>query len=168
MATPFNRIRTAAIDGRVHNPFYRKTQLKRLHDALANNAAGIREAIAQDTGHRPAEVTVEFWLALRCLADSYISIDPEAHLAAEYAIAVSKDAPNAREPVGVVVIEAASYTFVFSLISALAPAVAAGNCVVVQVRRPERRLNPEILTRHTTVYRLSRQCSKHPLSSSTW
>lgn len=137
MANPFSRVRTAAIDGRVHNPIYRKTQLKKLHDALAGSAAEIRKAIAQDTGHRPAEITVEYWLALRCLADSYASIDPEALLAAEYAVATSRDTPDAREPVGIVVIEPAAHTFLFSLISALAPAIAAGNCVVVQVRGTE-------------------------------
>lgn len=132
MATPFSKIRSAAIDGRVHNPFYRKVQLKKLHDKLADNATEIQKAIADDTGHRPAEVKAEYWLALRCVAESYTSIDPKQYLKDEYAIAASKDAPDAREPVGIVVIEPAIHTFAFSLLSALSPALAAGNCIVVQ------------------------------------
>lgn len=135
MAKQFSKIRSAAIDGRAHNPFYRKVQLKKLHDKLADHATDIQKAIADDTGYRPAEVKAEYWLALRCVAESYTSIDPEQHLRDEYAIAASKDAPNAREPVGIVVIEPTTHTFVLSLLSALSPALAAGNCVIIQVEQ---------------------------------
>lgn len=135
MSNPFSRIRSAAIDGRAHNPFFRKIQLKKLHDKLAENSSEIQKAIVEDTGHRRAEVKAEYWLTLRCLADNYDAIDPESDLKTEYAIANSKDAPEAREPVGIVVIEPAAHTFVFSLISALGPALAAGNCVIIQVSR---------------------------------
>jgi acyl-CoA reductase-like NAD-dependent aldehyde dehydrogenase len=134
MAKPFSKVRSAAIDGRVHNPFFRKTQLKRLHDKLIDNSAEIQKVLGEDTGHRPAEIKAEYWLALRCLADTYNSIEPERDLDAEYAIANGNDAPRACEPVGIVVIEPATHAFLFGLISALAPAIAAGNCVIIRVR----------------------------------
>lgn len=140
MAKPFSSVRSAAIDGRACNPYYRKTQLKKLHDKLVDNTAEIQSAIKQDTGYRPAETHAEYWLALQCLADSYNSVDTARDLDAEYAIANQKDAPNAREPVGIVLIEPATHAFVFSLISALGPALAAGNCVIVRVRGSRRQL----------------------------
>ncbi|ETN42939.1 uncharacterized protein HMPREF1541_02097 [Cyphellophora europaea CBS 101466] len=135
MAKPFSSVRSAAIDGRACNPYYRKTQLKKLHDKLVDNTIEIQSAIKQDTGYRPAEIHAEYWLALQCLADSYNSVDTARDLDAEYAIANQKDAPNAREPVGIVLIEPATHAFVFSLISALGPALAAGNCVIVRAEQ---------------------------------
>jgi hypothetical protein len=70
---------------------------------------------------------------LRCIAEAYKSIDPKQHLQAEYAIAKSKDASDAREPVGIVIVEPAQHTFFYSLISALVPALVHGNCIIVQV-----------------------------------
>jgi acyl-CoA reductase-like NAD-dependent aldehyde dehydrogenase len=135
MAKPFSKVRSAAIDGRAHNPFYKKVQLKKLHDKLVDSATEIQKAIADDTGHRPAEVKAEYWLAMRCVTETYKSIDPEQHLKDEYAIARSKDARDAREPVGIVVIEPTLHTFTFSLLCALGPALAAGNCIIVQVEQ---------------------------------
>lgn len=135
MPKPFSNIRSAAIDGRLQNPIYRKTQLKRLHDTLSQNAAEIQRAITKDTGHTVAEVKVEYWLAMRCLADAYASLDPDGLLKEEYAIASGDDAPDAREPVGIVIIEPAAHTFFYSLLCATVPAIAAGNCIIVQVSK---------------------------------
>ncbi len=144
MTKPFSKIRSAAIDGRARNPFFKKTQLKQLHDKIVDHLTEIQKAIVEDTGRRLAETKVECWLALRCLQQCYNSINPDAELTAEYAIANSRDAPDSREPFGVVLIEPATHAFVFGLISALAPAVAAGNCVIVRVRG-----NRDLLPRST-------------------
>lgn len=134
MPRPFSNVRSAAIDGRLHNPIYAKEQLKQLHDVFSQNASEIQRAITKDSGHRGSEVKVEFWLAMRCLADAYTSLDPKKLLEEEYAVAKGKGAADSREPVGIVVVEAKSHTFFYSLVSAAVPAIAAGNCVVIQVR----------------------------------
>lgn len=131
----FSAIRGAAIDGRLQNPFFRKEQLKKLHNGLVNSATEIQAAILEDSGHSPAEVKVEYWLALKRVEQDYDAIDPEAVLSAEYSIAKNEDAPKAHDPVGIVLIEPATHAFLFSLMSALSPAIAAGNCVIVKVRR---------------------------------
>ena len=133
MPKPYSNLRSAAIDGRLHNPRYAKSQLKTLHDVLSDNVSEIARAIARDTGHRAAEIKVECWLAMRCLTDAHAAIDTEKALRDEYAVARGDDAPDARQPVGVVVIEPAAHTFFYSVIGALVPAIATGNCVVVQV-----------------------------------
>ncbi|KAF4466327.1 aldehyde dehydrogenase family 3 member b1 [Fusarium albosuccineum] len=134
MTKPFAKVRSSAIDGRAQNPYYRKAQLKQLHATLADNAAQIQEAIKKDTNNRPVEVKIEYWLALQCIADAFTSINPEKALEEEYAIANGHDDANNREPVGIVVIEPSSHAFFYSLIAALVPAIAAGNCVIVQTR----------------------------------
>ncbi|KAL9943282.1 hypothetical protein ACHAP0_005409 [Verticillium nonalfalfae] len=128
----FSSIRSAAIDGRAWNPFFKKTQLKKLHEALVARATNIKAAMEKDTGNTRFEIATEYWLALRCLAQVYDSIDTDTELKLEYRIANSKDASDARDPVGIVVIEPLAQTFLYSLLSALAPAIGAGNCVIVQ------------------------------------
>ncbi|RSL82375.1 hypothetical protein CEP51_005196 [Fusarium floridanum] len=134
MTKPFTSVRSAAIDGRTQNPFYRKTQLKQLHSTLADNAAQIQEAIKKDTNHRPAEIKGEYWLALQCIADAFASIDPQKCIEDEYAISKGRDDADSRSPVGIVVIEPSLHAFFYSLIAALVPALAAGNCVIVQTQ----------------------------------
>lgn len=143
---PFARIRSAAIDGRAQNPFFRRSKLKLLHEALAARAADIRRALGRDSGHTPAEVAVEFWLALNLIAAVHDAIDPDAVLADEYRVANGHDAPDAREPIGIVVLEPAAHTFLYSLASVLAPALGAGNCVIVQAEPCTREAPPLILS----------------------
>jgi len=133
MSKSFAAIRSAAIDGRLHNPFYRKDQLRNLHTALADKAVQIQDAIAKDTKHQPAEVKVEYWLALQAIAEAHESLDPVKAIEDEYAVTKGHDDVTSREPIGIVVIEPAYHAFFYGLIAALAPALAAGNCVVVQV-----------------------------------
>jgi acyl-CoA reductase-like NAD-dependent aldehyde dehydrogenase len=133
MAKTFAAIRAAAIDGRAHNPFYRKDQLRSLHGVLADNSVQIQDAIAKDTSHQPAEVKVEYWLALRAIAEAYNSIDPAKDLEEEYSVAKGHDDTTSREPVGIVLIEPSSHAFFYCLVAALAPALAAGNCIIVHV-----------------------------------
>ncbi|EEU42946.1 uncharacterized protein NECHADRAFT_95375 [Fusarium vanettenii 77-13-4] len=134
MTKPFAAVRSAAIDGRVLNPFYRKTQLKQLHTTLSDNAAQIQEAIKKDTNHRPAEIKGEYWLALQCIADAFASIDPQKCIEDEYAISKGRDDPHNRSPVGIVVIEPSPHAFLYSLMAALVPALVAGNCVIVKTQ----------------------------------
>ncbi|VUC28532.1 unnamed protein product [Clonostachys rosea] len=135
MAAELRDIRSAAIDGRMHNVFFQKEQLKNLRDILSKNINEIQDQIARDHRYTQAEASVEFWLALSCIAEAYKSIDPKQCLQAEYAIAESKDASDAREPIGIVVVEPAQHTFFYSLISALVPALVHGNCIIVQTEK---------------------------------
>lgn len=133
MTKPFSAIRSAAIDGRVHNPIYRKDQLRNLHSALADNASSIQDAIAKDSKNQSSEVKVEYCLALQIIADAYNAIHPDKQLEEEYSVKKGHDDVTSREPAGIVVIEPSSHAFFYGLIAALAPALAAGNCVIVQV-----------------------------------
>ncbi|RBR26695.1 uncharacterized protein FIESC28_00478 [Fusarium coffeatum] len=132
MAKQFSAIRSAAIDGRLQNPIYRKDQLRFLHSGLADNASSIQDAIAKDSRNQTSEVKVEYCLALQTIADAYNSINPDQQLEEEYSVKKGQDDLTAREPVGVVVIEPAAHAWFYGLISALAVAIAAGNCVIVQ------------------------------------
>jgi len=134
MTELFPRLRAAAIDGRAHNVFYRQVQLERLCQALISNASKLRDAIATDYGHSPAEITVELNLANSAIRRDYATLEPKAAHQEEYLIASGEDAPNSRRPAGIVYIEPCTHTLLYSVVAPLSAAIAAGNCVVVLVR----------------------------------
>ena len=132
MTKPFSNLRSAVIDGRALNPIFRKVQLRQLHDALSEKASEIQNAIASDTGHTPAEVLIEYSLAMKQLAHTYTALNTTDALEAEYAVSRGQNAPQARQAVGLVLIDPSKHAFFSSLMFALIPALAAGNCIVVQ------------------------------------
>ncbi|KAK3904165.1 hypothetical protein C8A05DRAFT_13923 [Staphylotrichum tortipilum] len=132
MTKPFGNLRSAAVDGRLLNPITRKVQLKQLHDALSDKAADIQDAITKDTGHSAAEVLIEYSLAMKQLAQAYTALNTTQALEAEYAVSRNQNAPQARQAVGIVLIDPSKHAFFSSLMSALVPALASGNCIIVQ------------------------------------
>ncbi|KAI0536013.1 Aldehyde/histidinol dehydrogenase [Xylaria digitata] len=144
-SSKYSRIRSAVIDGRLQNPFYRKAQLKHIHDALFENGAAIRQAMLEDTRYRSVEVELEYWLALECLAKHFDAIDPESSLNREYAITRGEDLIEGTEPIGVVVIEPATHCFLYCLVSALAPALSAGNAIIIQADQSILKTPPIVL-----------------------
>ncbi|KAK0383841.1 hypothetical protein NLU13_9752 [Sarocladium strictum] len=135
MAASISAVRSAAVDGRLLNPIFRKEQLQKLHEKLSQNSADIQATILRDTGYSKAEVTAEYWLAIKLVKDAYDALSHDASLRDEYRIAKSQNAPDGREPVGIVVIEPARHAYLFSLLSALIPALAAGNCIIVKIEQ---------------------------------
>lgn len=126
-------IREAAIDGRLHNIIYRQTQLEKLQKTLIANIASIENAIRNDSGNSEAEAAVECILTLQSLKGYYNLLDAEDALHKEYSIARGEDAPEHVEPIGVVYVVPSVYSPFYSVIVALSAAIAAGNCVVLEV-----------------------------------
>lgn len=91
--------------------------------------------MSEDGTLTPPEIKIDYLLALQCVAHAHEIVDPHKALADEYVITKGKDAPEARIPVGIVVVEPSRNGFLYSLISVLVPALAAGNCIIVEVCR---------------------------------
>jgi hypothetical protein len=130
---PFPRLRATAIDGRLANIFIRQEQLQKLHAGLVQSADAILDAIIKDSGNTQVEAVVEYSLALASLKKQLAELDPEKELEDEYRVANGKDAADRREAIGIAYIEPTSYTFFYSVVVPLSVAIAAGNCVIVQV-----------------------------------
>ena len=126
-------LRAAVIDGRAHNIFYRIEQLEKLYDTLASESQTIIEAIITDSEISQAEAKIEFVLALNSLRDRYAELQPSQELKEEYAIANHKDAKDLRVGFGLVLIKVAKHSPFFSAVATLGAAIAAGNCVVLEV-----------------------------------
>jgi len=126
-------VRAAALDGRASSVFYRQSQLKKLHEALITGAHEIQNAISKDSGVSITEAKFEYSLALEAVRAQYSKLDSKKEMEDEYRIANGKNAEDTRVGFGTVVIEPSSFTLFYSVIAPLSAAIAAGNCVIVQV-----------------------------------
>jgi acyl-CoA reductase-like NAD-dependent aldehyde dehydrogenase len=127
------RIVAANIDGRTQNTRYRQTQFHRLQSVLVEHVAEIQDAIRADSGHPQQEIRAEVVLALQELRTHYTSLSLKKDLEAEYRIANGKDNADNVQGAGIVYIVPSTHTLFFSVISALTAALAAGNCIVLEV-----------------------------------
>ncbi|KAK1142487.1 hypothetical protein N8T08_007849 [Aspergillus melleus] len=130
---PFPRLLAASIDGRCHNTRYRQSQFQRLQSAFVQHLEELKESIRSDSGHTAEEASAEICLALQELRTHYLSLDLDRDLEIEYRIANGKSNLEGRRGVGIVYIVPSTHTLFFSVISALSAAMAAGNCVIVEL-----------------------------------
>jgi len=130
---PFSRLLAAAIDGRTQSIRYRQSQLRKLHDVLIKNRTEVRNAIVTDSGNTSVEADINFFLAISELKKHYSSLNLEHSLEEEYSVAKGKDALKRRVGSGIVYIVPSSYTLFYSVVSPLSAAIAAGNCVIIEV-----------------------------------
>ncbi|KAJ5953655.1 hypothetical protein N7454_000551 [Penicillium verhagenii] len=128
-----SRILNANIDGRSQNTRYRQSQFHRLQSTLVEHVAEIQDAIRADSGHTQQEIRAEVVLALQELRTHYSSLNLTKDLEVEYRIAQGKDNLDGSRGVGIVYIVPCVHTLFFSVISALTAALAAGNCIVLEL-----------------------------------
>lgn len=138
MPSAVARIQAADIDGRARNPRYIQRQLAKLHESLVKHAKPLQDAIVADTHVGVAEAELEFCLAVDAVKEQYTSINIQQMLEDEYSVAKGRDWPARRTAAGIIYIRPQTHTILFSIVSPLASAIAAGNCVVVEVSRHPR------------------------------
>lgn len=133
MSSPFQRILAAEIDGRTQNIRYRQNQLHRLQSTLLNHVRDLKDAILADSGNTVEEAEIEIYLAFKELCTSYLSLNLEESLEEEYRVARGRDNPGWKRGVGIVYIVPTTHTLFYSVIAPMSAAIAAGNCVIVEV-----------------------------------
>jgi acyl-CoA reductase-like NAD-dependent aldehyde dehydrogenase len=133
LASDIDRLRAAVTDDRAENSTYKQTELHNLHGVLRARAGVICAAIAQDRQCSAAEVETEFFLAMAAIRHFYESIDFAKELKEEYLVTTGVDNVSRRVGIGLVAIRPTTYTRFYSVISPLAAAIAAGNCILLEV-----------------------------------
>jgi acyl-CoA reductase-like NAD-dependent aldehyde dehydrogenase len=129
-----SKLQEAVTDGRLANVFFRREQLYRLHEALLQSKDAVVDGIVKDSGDTVAAAFAELYTTLSAIKSYHDQLQPQAELDTEYRIANGQDAPEAREGVGIVLIRPQAHTFVYSVLTPVSAAIAAGNCVAVVVR----------------------------------
>ncbi|PYI19517.1 aldehyde dehydrogenase PutA [Aspergillus violaceofuscus CBS 115571] len=131
----FPRILSAEIDGRTQNIRYRQNQFHRLQSTLVQHVDQIKDALLTDSGHAPEEVRAEICLALKEIRTHYASLDLSRDLEEEYRVAHGKDNRDGKRGAGIVYIVPCTHTMFFSIVSALSAALAAGNCIILELTK---------------------------------
>ncbi|KAK3940757.1 Extradiol ring-cleavage dioxygenase, class III enzyme, subunit B [Diplogelasinospora grovesii] len=134
MSTALERLLAAVVDGRTENVRYRQDQLQNLHGTLREEASNICNALSQDSGCSSAEVETEYYLGMDAVRHFYDSLDFEKSLEEEYAVANGKNNETRRLGKGLVIIRPTSHSRFYSIVSPLAAAISAGNCVVLELQ----------------------------------
>jgi acyl-CoA reductase-like NAD-dependent aldehyde dehydrogenase len=128
-------LRSAVIDGRTENVRHRQNEFQKLHSVLRGNSSSICDAIAKDSGGSTANAEKEFVLAMDAIQNIYETLDFDQSLKEEYLVKEGKDHLSRRVGVGIVAIRPTRHSRLYSILSPLAAAFAAGNCVLVEVRK---------------------------------
>lgn len=135
-----DRLHESMVDGRAENGRYRQDQLQSLHQRLRDEAGPLCAALQADARSSPssspattAESEAEFALTMQAVAHFYHAIDFAQELADEYRVAHGRDHAARRVGAGLVVLRPTSHTRLFSVVVPLAAAIAAGNCLVLEV-----------------------------------
>lgn len=122
------------VDGRAEGVRFRQDNLISLHNELCKESAALTAAQEKDTGASKTEIEAEYFLALEAVRNFYDSLDFAKELETEYLVAQGKDNTSRRTGAGLVIIRPTGYTRLFSILSPLAAALAAGSVVALEVR----------------------------------
>ncbi|KAF7923369.1 hypothetical protein EAE99_007066 [Botrytis elliptica] len=132
-----DNLRASVIDGRSNNVRYRQNELQSLHKALRDNVDRITSAITEDLfGHVrkiDTEVLCVFYLASDVVRRSYQTLNFKESISNEYKVANGIDFLSRKIGKGLVVIRPTTHTRFYSIICPIAIAIAAGNCVCLEL-----------------------------------
>ncbi|KIW58072.1 hypothetical protein PV05_02622 [Exophiala xenobiotica] len=123
------RIEISCLEGRAQSVRFRQKLFHSLYNALKSSASALREAIAADSGNGEAEVALELALALSELRTHYDTLNLEEELKEQRSL----ENLNATTNIGIIYVIPAKQNLYYSVISALTAALAAGNCVIVEL-----------------------------------
>jgi acyl-CoA reductase-like NAD-dependent aldehyde dehydrogenase len=133
MATYIKRVQAAVLDGRAQTPRFKQQQLLKLQEALVSARTSLVNAICADTGYKVAEADAQCYITLSALKDFYCSLDVKKMLEEEFLVANSKDNTTRRTAFGCAYIIPTQYSLLYSVIVPVSAAIAAGNCVLLEV-----------------------------------
>lgn len=128
---PFPRISIAEVEGTARSIRHRQLQFHRLQPTLIKNKALLVQALKDDYGYTEVEALFEYSLSLAELRAHYESLDFEKEVQATKTIQNGNESLNRYIGVGIVYIVPRGG--LYSVLSPLCAAVAAGSCVIVEV-----------------------------------
>ncbi|KPI44044.1 uncharacterized protein AB675_6158 [Cyphellophora attinorum] len=125
----FSRIEVSRQEGRAQSVRLRQKLFHSLHSAIKASEKAIKEAVQADTGYNDHDVNIEYSLTISELRTHYESLDLRRELDSQKAI----ENLDATTSVGIVYIIPARGNLFYSIVSALTAALAAGNCIILEL-----------------------------------
>jgi acyl-CoA reductase-like NAD-dependent aldehyde dehydrogenase len=125
-------IKASILDGIALTPRFRERNLASLQSTIAGARAEILDLIRQTSGATEEEALFEYLLTLNAIKTFHTNVHPQICRDAEYQIAKSKDHAGQRRPYGYVHVTLGESDGFYSVTVAVAAALAAGNCILLQ------------------------------------
>ncbi|KAK7890537.1 hypothetical protein LTR67_007745 [Exophiala xenobiotica] len=125
----YSRIEISCLEGRAQSIRLRQKLLHSLYNGLKSSTSALKEAIAADSGNGEAEVALELALTISELRTHYDTLNVEEDLKEQR----SPENLNATTNIGIIYVIPTKQNLFYSVISALTAALAAGNCVIVEL-----------------------------------
>jgi acyl-CoA reductase-like NAD-dependent aldehyde dehydrogenase len=122
------------MDGRLENVRHRQKELHKLHSVLWQEFEPICDAISKALSVSISDAEKEYFLAMDAIRRSYETLDFDQSQKDEYMVKEGKSNLNRRVGVGVVAIRPAKHTRFYSAVTPLVAAIAAGNCILLEVK----------------------------------
>ena len=135
MDDQISNIRSSVIDGRAQTPRFRQRQLAALHSTLTKSKNDFLNAIVNDTQYTRTEAEAQYYLTLQSLKSIYLQLDPLKMIETEYSIAKGHSNLDRRVAYGCAYIVPSQTSALYSTIVPATAAIAAGNCVVLELAR---------------------------------
>lgn len=127
-------VQAAVVDQRAHNIRYRQNELHRLHAMLLNRMSELCDAARIDSVMTQTEAEVQYGQLMAAVHESYVGLDNTVAHNEEYSLAQNRSHPQRKIPYGLVLIRPSLHARLYSVLQPLVAAIAAGNCVIVEVR----------------------------------
>ncbi|TKA68423.1 hypothetical protein B0A49_08385 [Cryomyces minteri] len=150
----FPRIAISNLEGRAQPTHYRQLQLHRLQTELTKSQIEIKASIRESAGHTLLEADFEYALVLFELREHYESLDPKNELATTRQIELGNDNLDRSNSTSIVYVVPITHTLLYSVLSPVCTAIAAGSCVIVEL--------PQTLRSLTSTLRKLLCCSLDP------
>jgi hypothetical protein len=133
MSDSVQRVLDAAVLGQARSPRFIQQELSKLHAALRKQGSVIRNTFKDESRQTTAEVEIVYALALEAVAA--FSRDRNFHEAihAEYNLARLENSAGRLSPYSTAYIIPSRYNLLYSVVTAVAAAIAAGSCVILEV-----------------------------------
>ena len=140
MEEQIRTIPSSVIDGIAITPRYRERQLASLHKALLDSRPQLNTLLVEETLLSTDEATAQFLLTAKAIKTYHTSVNPKECLDEEYRIAQGKNHTMRRVPYGCAYIIPSQYDPLYSTIVPVAAAIAAGNCVMIELQQTTSKL----------------------------
>lgn len=134
-------IRSSVIDGTAITPRFREKQLASLHRTLLSARSEIIHAIINDSQSHSNEATAQYLIVMQTIKALHESVNPKTLIENEYQVAKGRNHTTKRSPYGCVCITPSTCDKFYSTVVPVAAAIAAGNCVFLELLQDLSALN---------------------------
>jgi acyl-CoA reductase-like NAD-dependent aldehyde dehydrogenase len=133
MTASVDRVLASAIEGQAQSLRFIQRQLSKLHTALVQASLDIQASTTKESSITASEAEIQYSQLLNNVKELFVDSDFGSALQSEYRVAKSENAPGNLSPYGTVYIVPSNFNLVYSTVTAVAAAIAAGNCVILEV-----------------------------------